>query len=254
MKLTPPLLGACCSLALLSSRDASALSTPSSAASSSSSSSIYHAILRRSSSLLDPVTGDRPTSPISPPPSSSSSSATAKKKSLIVILPQLGEFDSSEYVGYLASVLPYLEDAGIDLRCVGIGEPGAGRLFCDFTGLPISRLLVDPGGVIHRELGLYAGPGFEVSESVSDDILKFLLGSLPGGVPAGDGGQIRPVATAWLNCEYSGRHTLMRRICKIHRVFPIRDCAPNLPVVSAILLVPVRLRHHYHRRSHILYY
>lgn len=231
MKLTPPLLGACCSLALLSSRDASALSTPSSAASSSSSSSsIYHAILRRSSSLLDPMTGDRPTSPIIPlPSSSSSSSATAKKKSLVVILPQLGEFDSSEYVGYLASVLPYLEDAGIDLRCVGICEPCAGRLFCDFTGLPINRLLVDPGGVIHRELGLYAGPGFEVPESVSDDTLKFLLGSLPGGVPAGDGGQIRPVATAWLNCEYGGRHTLMRRICKIHRVFSIR------PVVSAIL-------------------
>ena len=182
MKLTPPLLGACCSLAILSSHDASALSTSSSAASSSSSSSststIYDAI-RRSSSLLDPLTGDRPTSPILPLPSSSSSdtTATTAKKSLVVILPQLGEFDSSEYCEFLASALPSLEGAGVDLRCVGIGDAKAARLFCDFTGLPLDRLLVDPGGGIHRELGLHGGPGFEVPGGVSDGVLNFLLGN-----------------------------------------------------------------------------
>ena len=120
------------------------------------------------------------------------------RKSLVVILPQLGEFDSSEYVEYLVSAMKSLDDNNVDLRCIGIGDANAAKIFCDYTGLPIDRLLIDPHGDTHRTLGLHAGPDLNVPDAVSDDVLKFILNSLPGGIPDDDM-RIRPVATAWLN-------------------------------------------------------
>ena len=192
MKCAPLLLGLCCSSAPPSSH-VSAFSTPPSAASSST--TIYDAI-QRSSSLLDPTTGDRPVSPIP--------LGEKEGKSLVVILPQLGEFDSSEYCEFLVAAMGSMDDNDVDLRCIGIGDANAARLFCEYTGLPIDRLLIDPNGDLHRELGLHGGPEFEVPECASDDVLRFLLGQLPGGAPRDDK-EVRPAATAWLNCEWCER-------------------------------------------------
>ncbi len=94
MRSTPHLLRSSCrralALPLLACR-ASALSTP-----SSSTSPAYDAI-QRSSTLLDPITGNMPRSP----PIASMNG----RKSLVVLLPQLGEFDSSEYVEFLVSAM-----------------------------------------------------------------------------------------------------------------------------------------------------
>ena len=119
-------------LALLSSHVSAFSTTPSAA---SSSATIYD-VIQRSSSLLDPITGERPVSPIP--------LGKKKEKSLVVILPQLGEFDSSEYCEFLVAAMGSMEDNGVDLRCIGIGDATAARLFCEFTGLPIDRLLIDP--------------------------------------------------------------------------------------------------------------
>jgi len=121
-----------------------------------------------------------------------------------VILPQLGEFDSSEYCEFLVAAMGSMDDNDVDLRCIGIGDANAARLFCEYTGLPIDRLLIDPNGDLHRELGLHGGPEFEVPECASDDVLRFLLGQLPGGAPRDDK-EVRPAATAWLNCEWCER-------------------------------------------------
>jgi hypothetical protein len=76
---------------------------------------------------------------------------------LVVLLPQLGDFDSLEYTQALVPVLPRLETAGIALLAIGIGNVASRRRFCGFTGFPIERLQVDPEPVLHRALGLYEG-------------------------------------------------------------------------------------------------
>jgi hypothetical protein len=76
---------------------------------------------------------------------------------LVVLLPQLGDFDSLEYAQALVPVLPRLEVARITPLAIGIGNEASRRRFCTFTGFPIERLQVDPEPVLHRALGLYEG-------------------------------------------------------------------------------------------------
>jgi len=127
-----------------------------------------------------------------------SSVVTKGKKQLVVILPQLGEFDSSEFCEYLVAVSENLNKAEIELSVIGIGDEGAGKEFCNFTGLSTDVLKLDPNGAIHQALELHAGPGLSVPGWVSDDALKFILGTLPGGSPD-VASMVRPVATEWLN-------------------------------------------------------
>mmetsp|Transcript_5945 Transcript_5945/g.17151 ORF Transcript_5945/g.17151 Transcript_5945/m.17151 type:complete len:643 (-) Transcript_5945:154-2082(-) len=155
--------------------------------------------------------------------SSSSSSSEGKTKSLVVLLPQLGEFDSSEFCEHLIAASDALTDADIRLRVVGIGDPSASREFCSFTGLDPDALRIDPDGSLHRALGLYSGPGFDIPDFVSDDALKFALNALPGGAPPDDddgtsASQLRPVGKAWLNylamCAGIGAPGTLREILR----------------------------------------
>lgn len=75
---------------------------------------------------------------------------------LIVILPQLGDFDSVEYGQWLvrSGVGDRLD---LTVRAITIGDRAGGQRFCDYTGFPADCLFVDPMAAIHRELGLYAG-------------------------------------------------------------------------------------------------
>ena len=76
---------------------------------------------------------------------------------LVLLLSQLGDFDSLEYAQALVPVLPRLESSGIALLAIGIGNEASRRRFCSFTGFPIERLQVDPEPHLHRALGLYEG-------------------------------------------------------------------------------------------------
>lgn len=119
------------------------------------------------------------------------------QNSLVVLVPQLGEFDSSEYCEFLTASAGRLGESGIALRVVGIGDEDAADRFCSYTGLDRSALTADPGASLHRDLGLYDGPDIGVPDWVSDRTLCFLLGTLPGGAPD-DGDMVRPVAAGWL--------------------------------------------------------
>ncbi|MFO0137333.1 MAG: hypothetical protein ACK535_04815, partial [Cyanobacteriota bacterium] len=44
------------------------------------------------------------------------------QRRLVLLLPQLGDFDSLEYAQALAPALPRLRDAGIAVLAIGIGE------------------------------------------------------------------------------------------------------------------------------------
>ena len=169
----------------------------------------YETIQRSSSSSLVGVSGEKCTSPIL--------SKVKGKKSLVVVLPQLGEFDSSEYCEFLVAAEQSLIKNDIEYCVIGIGAFTAARQFCDFTSLPPERLLLDLNGDIHRELGLHAGPGFDIPDSISDNVLKFMLGQLPGGAPK-DETQIRVVAKSWLNylamCAGIGAPGTLREILR----------------------------------------
>jgi hypothetical protein len=79
------------------------------------------------------------------------------QRRLVLLLPQLGDFDSLEYAQALVPMLPQLESAGIALLAVAIGEEAGRQRFCAFTGFPFKNLLVTPEPQLHRALGLYQG-------------------------------------------------------------------------------------------------
>ncbi|MFM7732809.1 MAG: AhpC/TSA family protein [Cyanobium sp.] len=76
---------------------------------------------------------------------------------LVLLLSQLGDFDSVEYAQALVPVLPRLEAAGIGLLAIGIGDAAGADRFCAYTGFPRQRLQVDAEPLLHRALGLYEG-------------------------------------------------------------------------------------------------
>jgi hypothetical protein len=76
---------------------------------------------------------------------------------LVLLLSQLGDFDSLEYAQALAPVLPQLQAAGIHTQAIAIGNAAGADRFCGYTGFPRQALEVDASPQLHRELGLYEG-------------------------------------------------------------------------------------------------
>ena len=81
------------------------------------------------------------------------------QRRLVLLLPQLGDFDSLEYAQALVPALHRLEAAGIATVAIGIGQEAGRQRFCAFTGFPSERLLVEAEPRLHRALGLYPGLG-----------------------------------------------------------------------------------------------
>ena len=81
-------------------------------------------------------------------------STATGKKTLVVVLPQLGEFDSAEYCEFLIAAEKSLEENGVDLQVVGTGNVTAALTFCKFTGLLLEKLCIDPKGGLHKKLDL----------------------------------------------------------------------------------------------------
>jgi hypothetical protein len=79
------------------------------------------------------------------------------RRRLVVLLSQLGDFDSLEYAQALAAALPELQQAQISLLAIGIGEDAGADRFCGFTGLPRALLQVEGTPRLHRALGLCEG-------------------------------------------------------------------------------------------------
>ena len=79
------------------------------------------------------------------------------QRRLVVLLSQLGDFDSVEYAQALMQRWSELQDQGIDVRAIGIGDRGSGVRFCQYTGFPAERLSLEPEAGLHRQLGLYSG-------------------------------------------------------------------------------------------------
>src|SRR5512147_901305 len=76
---------------------------------------------------------------------------------LVLVLPQLGDFDSLEYVWWLQRYAEQLQEIKLSIRAVGIGDRASGEQFCAYTGFRPDWLFVDPTAELHQQLGLYRG-------------------------------------------------------------------------------------------------
>ena len=79
------------------------------------------------------------------------------RRRLVLLLSQLGDFDSLEYAQALVPLLPRLEAAAISPLAIAIGKEAGAQRFCAYTGFPRERLRVDAEPNLHRALGLYGG-------------------------------------------------------------------------------------------------
>ncbi|MFM2430068.1 MAG: hypothetical protein RLZZ511_1281 [Cyanobacteriota bacterium] len=105
--------------------------------------------------------------------------AADDRRQLILVLPQLGDFDSLEYAWWLKREAAQLQD--VDVRAIGIGNLEAGKRFCEYTGFPADKLWLDPTAELHRELGLYEGlalkvPGFKSGQNAWLNLLLMCAG------------------------------------------------------------------------------
>lgn len=84
-------------------------------------------------------------------------SIRASKLKLVVLLSQLGDFDSIEYAQALVEDMPKLQKSNIEVIAIGIGSKDSAERFCNYTGFPKRCLFADSEPIIHQELGLYPG-------------------------------------------------------------------------------------------------
>lgn len=121
------------------------------------------------------------------------------KYSLVIIMPQLGDFDSAELGGFLAAAKNDLKDNKISLRIIGIGDAKSAKKFANFAGLDLDSIRVDPTGAIHQALNLHRGPDWDIPGLVPNSVLEWFA-DYCGAKASSDGNRdVKGIARSWLN-------------------------------------------------------
>jgi AhpC/TSA antioxidant enzyme len=103
----------------------------------------------------------------------------AADRLLLIVMPQLGDFDSLEYAWWLQQEPNLLKD--VTVAAVGIGNRASGEKFCGFTGLAASCLYMTSTPQLHRQLGLYPGltwqfPGLSTAQNAWLNLMVMCAG------------------------------------------------------------------------------
>ncbi len=85
------------------------------------------------------------------------SSMETGHKRLVILLGQLGDFDSFEYCQTLVSNLDQFLISNTHLCIIAIGNDESKTSFCQFTGLPEEYLYVVDDNTLHKKLGVDVG-------------------------------------------------------------------------------------------------
>ncbi|VEP17065.1 conserved hypothetical protein [Hyella patelloides LEGE 07179] len=85
------------------------------------------------------------------------SNTESANRVLVLVWSQLGDFDNLEYAWWLQRESAKLQEKGIVVRAIGIGDRNSGKKFGEYTGFPTECLFVDPQAEIHQKLELYPG-------------------------------------------------------------------------------------------------
>ncbi len=85
---------------------------------------------------------------------------------LVIILPQLGDFDTAEYCEQIVACEHELTEAGLDWRVISIGNEASATRFSSFTGVPLERLRVCTDARVHKVLDLSNGPNWDIPDFI----------------------------------------------------------------------------------------
>lgn len=124
---------------------------------------------------------------------------TDSEYTLVIVMPQLGDFDSAEYAEMLSAVQDDLKKAKIALRIIGIGDETSAKRFASFSGLDLDLIRMDKRGKLHRALNLHCGPDWDVPSFVPNAILEWFAAYV--GAKGNNNGDIdtKAIARSWLN-------------------------------------------------------
>lgn len=118
---------------------------------------------------------------------------------LVIVMPQLGDFDSAEYAEFLSAIKQDLKENRIALRIIGLGDSTSARKFAEFSGLSLDSIRVDPTGNIHSALNLHRGPNWDVPDIVPSFILEWFA-DYCGAKESSDGKRdSKAITRSWLN-------------------------------------------------------
>ncbi len=118
---------------------------------------------------------------------------------LVIVMPQLGDFDSAEYAELLSAVKQDLQYNKIALRIIGIGDATSAKRFAEFSKLSLDEIRVTNDGSIHEALNLHRGPDWDIPSFIPNSVLEWFA-DYCGAKASSDGSRdVNAIARSWLN-------------------------------------------------------
>ena len=91
---------------------------------------------------------------------------SSKGNRLLILLGCLGDFDSMEYIEFIANNLDYLKEKDIDVYIIGIGDNKSKKRFIEHTKLPQEFISVIDSPKVFNNIGLLLGSNYKLNPRI----------------------------------------------------------------------------------------